>query len=662
MSQKILFIVEENFIKGKSYLGTSNDCLLIFTALKQKKEIYLISPDSLIKQSQKKHFLAGLSEINFCEKFLGNSFFDDTAKYKIKEEQKSESTTKYTAKDNIYNIPVNAIKLSSNLNIDNIDKSLVEAFYVETINTILNISSNINKEFLESELSEIKRNFQKTTTFQERLTALVEAKNNLKKNSLFKSSIFLKNATEQKIDISKIPIFNRSEPTSLNDNFYEILINLKKNNVFINPDPEINKIAGDKTLIYSIHHNKKIFGINFAKNLSAEDLKKGKNKISFDSKFIKIGTDKLSFFEILEFYKKLDKNCNKKFADLFEKTDLENIVKILYPKITKKNNKYQKIIAELTQFRKGIFQYIKFHNVNLNKDSVLKPAFYFGGTGIIIVKNTKINFFTALQNIKKTFFAIKNDCEKQYLKNVKLNYIIIQRRANRADLGDLRILLSGGNLQGIFARVNSNYINCSVNNIHHGGHIESLFRKYPITHHGTKKLTIDCKKEGLKIIDDEYKKIQALDNLLHKISILKKIEPLKTYAIIGVDALLTQISDNNKVKYEYFFNEINLTSPMGQNQLLILDFLTQNNSLIIELMLKLSIIKRQNITKYQLVNEYFKKNSLSEILIFKKKLLQNTELKKSIIKSIQEKLKNNYANQTLEFLFNQFKNFKNNKI
>ena len=613
MSKKILFIVEENFIKGESYLATSNDCLLVFTALKEKKEVYLLSPKSLIKQSQKKYFL-------------------------------------------------NATKLSSNLNIDQLDKALSDAFYIETINAMLNISSNLKKDFLESEILEIKKNFYKTIEYKKKLTALLEVKNDLKKKSIFKSSVFLKNATKQKIDISKMPVFNRSEPISLDDNFYNILINLKKNNVFINPDPEINKVASDKTLIYSIHHNKKIFGVNFAKNLSAEDLKKGKNKISFDSNFIEIGTDKLSFSETLEFYKKLDKNCNKKFADLFEKTDLENILKILYPTITKKNNKYQKIITELTQFRKGIFEYVKFHNIDLNKDSVLKPAFYFGGTGIIIVKNSKIDFFTALQNIKKIFFAIKNDCKKEYLKNVKLNYIIVQKRATRADLGDLRILLSGGNLQGIFARVNSNYNSYGVNNIHYGGHIESLFRNYSITHSNAKKLLIDCKKEGLKATDDEYKKIQALDDLLHKISILNKIEPLKTYAIIGVDALLTQISDNNKVKYEYFFNEINLTSPMGQNQLLILDFLIQNNSLIIELMLKLSMIKRQNITKYQLVNEYFKKNSLSEVLVFKRKILKNAGLKKSITKSIQEKLKNNYANQTLEFLFNQFENFKNNKI
>lgn len=613
MSRKILFIVEENFIKGKSYLGTSNDCLLIFTALREKKEVFLLSPQSLIKQNQKKYFL-------------------------------------------------NVTKLSSNLNINHLDKALADAFYIETINAILNISSNLNKKFLESEILEIKKNFQKTTAHKERLVTLLEAKNDLKKKSIFKSSVFLKNATKQKIDASKMPVFNRSEPISLDDNFYNILINLKKNNVFINPDPEINKVASDKTLIYSIHHNKKIFGVNFAKNLSAEDLKKGKNKISFDSNFIEIGTDKLSFSETLEFYKKLDKNCNKKFADLFEKTDLKNILKILYPTITKKNNKYQKIITELTQFRKGIFQYIEFHNKNLNKDSVLKPAFYFGGTGIIMVKNSKIDFFTALQNIKKIFFAIKNDCKKEYLKNVKLNYIIVQKRATKADLGDLRILLSGGKLQGIFARVNSNYNSCGVNNIHHGGHIESLFRNYSINHKNAKKLLIDCKKEGLKKTDDEYKKIQALYDLLHKISILKKIKPLKTYAIIGLDALLTQISDNNKVKYEYFFNEINLTSPMGQNQLLILDFLIQNNSLIIELMLKLSMIKRQNITKYQLVNEYFKKNSLSEVLIFKRKILKNAGLKKSITKSIQEKLKNNYANQTLEFLFNQFENFKNNKI
>ncbi|MDX2083035.1 MAG: hypothetical protein SFV53_03500 [Rickettsiales bacterium] len=42
-----------------------------------------------------------LSQIRFCKKFLGDSFFGDAVDIDIHEEQKNESTTKFTAKDRI---------------------------------------------------------------------------------------------------------------------------------------------------------------------------------------------------------------------------------------------------------------------------------------------------------------------------------------------------------------------------------------------------------------------------------------------------------------------------------------------------------------------------------------------------------------------------------
>jgi hypothetical protein len=52
-----------------------------------------------------------LSQIRFCKKFLGNSFFGDAVYMDIHEEPKNELTTKFEAKDRICDSAIVALSL-----------------------------------------------------------------------------------------------------------------------------------------------------------------------------------------------------------------------------------------------------------------------------------------------------------------------------------------------------------------------------------------------------------------------------------------------------------------------------------------------------------------------------------------------------------------------
>lgn len=438
------------------------------------------------------------------------------------------------------------------------------------------------------------------------------------------SKILFSNAKNVKINLKEVLVFNRTEPVSLNDRFYDCLIKLKNSGVFITPNPELTKILGDKKSVYGVHHNKSISGINLASELSKEEINQGKNKISFDSLIIKISTERLSTKEIIEFYKSLKKSHSK---DIF---------------------KDKKFINEFEIFYEGAKEYVKFHE-KLNRDSVVKPASYFGGTGVVVAKEIKLDISKAIENICKMFEAIRKDCQKGgYENQAFLPEIIIQKRATEAHLGDLRIMICAGKLQGIIVRVNPSFKKTGASNMHHGGHPETLFGKYSVSKNGIDKMILDMKKSGLADQSLEIKKAKALYGLLESIEVIKKIKSFKQYAIIGADALLTKTKDGS---YRYGINEINLTSPMGQTQLMAIKVGVKNSNFAEKILIEKGILKANQIKKYQVLSDHCKNFDDKKAKKLRSLLLQNQELaakmKQDAVKMLMQ---NNPATQTLEAL------------
>ncbi len=442
------------------------------------------------------------------------------------------------------------------------------------------------------------------------------------------SKILFSNSKNIKINLKEVAIFNRTEPVSLDDRFYDCLINLKNSGVFITPNPELTKILGDKKSVYSIHHNAEVEGINLARDLAKEDIAQGKNKISFDSLVIKISNEKLTAPEVLEFYRKIEASLEKGVTEVIFST--------------------QKFQEEFKIFSDGAKKYVKFHE-ELNKDSVAKPASYFGGCGVVPAKEIEVDILKAMKNICKVFEGIREDCEKGgYENRAVLPSIIIQKRATHAHLGDLRIVICAGELQGIIVRVNPSFEKSAANNMHHGGHPETLFGKYSIDKKGAHEMIFDMKKSGLSEESEEIKKVGALYGLLETIEIIKKIEPLKRYAIIGADALLTKQIDGS---YRYGINELNLTSPMGQTQILAIKIGVKNSDFAMNILIEKNYLKVGQIKEYQVLSDYCKTLSDDKAKELRNILLENQELEVRIKKDIAEMIiKNNPATKTIEAL------------
>ncbi|MES2677154.1 MAG: hypothetical protein V4612_02410 [Pseudomonadota bacterium] len=443
-NQKILFIVEENVLNGRSYFGASNDLLLIHSALKSGAEIYLTTPQKLIESSS----LA----LKLCQ--------PDWRKLNL------------------------AIKLS---------------WKKEVLNSIAKMPANPD-------------------------------------NSA--SKILFENSQWQNIDWSELTVFNRSEPISLTDNFYKTLISLKNNGAKILPDPHLNQILGDKLAVYALHYQQKIANLDL---LESVDFKGLENQISFESQIITLSQNTLNGQQIEQFYQ------------LLEQQNLE-LVENLFA-------------DEYKIFKQGVSEYLQFH-LALKNDSIIKPVSYFGGVGVVVTKNQPLNFDQAIENIVQSFLAIKKDATQNGAPQLAfLPAIIAQERATHANLGDLRIVICGSDLQGIFVRFNPHFEKFKVGNLHFGGYAKTLFGNYPINKNGVELLIADLQKQGFDSASDQIKQANALFDLLDKLHFLAKIKIFHNYPIIGVDALLTQ---NKNGDYRYGINEINLTSPMGQVQLIIL--------------------------------------------------------------------------------------------
>jgi hypothetical protein len=526
-TKSILFIVEKGIIEGKYYFGSSGDLFFIAQALRSGFIVYLTTPKQIIEQGKVSDFLA--------------------------------------------------IKLSTNLNQNQIDEQIKSAWHNQVINAFVALEMNAND------------------------------------NEEAKSKILFNDTKIEKINVCQISIFNRAEPTSLSNKFYDILINWQKNGAKILPNPYLNKTLGDKLAIDAIHYNKSIAGIDLLANI---DLKNQKHQISFESKIINISCNVLTNEEIIKFYNLLATKDLAKAKKLFEE--------------------------EYNIFMRGVKEYIEFHK-ELDSSSVIKPLNYFSGIGIVTIKNKKLNLELAIQNVVNSFSAIKQDCQKK--KDLAfLPTIIVQKIATEAHLGDLRIVFCGDNLQGIFVRVNRNFVLSSINNLCFGGHPQSLFKHYSINKSGIDKMIIDMRDGGSDI--KNINKVQALYGLIDSINLLKKIKIFKQYPIIGVDALLTKDGDSN---YRYGINEINLTSPMGQVQLIILEIATKLSNLALQTLSKNNFYYQINLAKYQVLADYFIDQKIETALLAKKILLQDEQLNNLIVTKIDQFLRgDNFANQTIQ--------------
>ena len=411
-------------------------------------------------------------------------------------------------------------------------------------------------------------------------------------------------------------IFNRAEPISLTNQFYEILINWQKNGAKILPDPYLNNILGDKLAIDAIHYHKTIAGIDL---LDGIWIKNQENQISFATKIINISSNKLSGEEIIQFYDLLIANNFAQAKELFSE--------------------------EYQAFMQGAKEYLAFH-IELDGASVLKPLSYFGGIGIVVEQNKTFGLKLAIQNIIKSFLAIKQDClQKSSPDLARLSTIIIQEVASEAHLGDLRIVLCGGDLLGIFVRVNRNFARSNINNLGFGGHPESLFKHYPISKDGVDLMIADMKNSGISDEDEKIKKAQALYGLLRTIDFLKQIKIFKQYPIVGVDALLTKNKDGS---YRYGINEINLTSPMGITQLLILKMVVKFSDLTLQSLVNNGFPYKINFQKYQILSDYFIGQNRERALQAKEILLLDHQLKKIVIERVRRLLDNSHFAKILQ--------------
>ena len=96
-----------------------------------------------------------------------------------------------------------------------------------------------------------------------------------------------------------MPIFNRSEPISLDDGFYEILMRMKARGAYIRPDPELTQKLGDKLAVKAIHYGEKIGDLDL---LEKADIQNEQNQISFETGIENISTNKLGPKTISNFY------------------------------------------------------------------------------------------------------------------------------------------------------------------------------------------------------------------------------------------------------------------------------------------------------------------------------------------------------------------------
>lgn len=466
----------------------------------------------------------------------------------------------------------------------------------------LKLSENLDQKEIDNQI--------KTAWHKQVINCLLALPTNASNDEKSRSKILFLDAKTKIINLDEVQIFNRAEPISLTDQFYDILISWQNNGVKILPNPYLNKILGDKLAVDAIHNNRSIAGINL---LAGVNFKDGENKISFESQVISLSKNNLSAVEISQFYDLL-------IAENFQKA--EAIFK-----------------DEYEIFMQGVAQYLTFHR-QLENDSIIKPASYFGGTGVVVHQNQTLNFNQAIQNIVQSFLAIKQDCQNSNHPDLAfLPAIIVQERATEAHLGDLRIVFCGNNLQGIFVRVNRNFEKSKANNLHFGGHVESLFKHYSANIDGVKSMIDDMKSSS----NEEIRKPQALYGLLKILDFLKQIPILKSYPIIGIDALLTLDQDRN---YKYGINEINLTSPMGQTQLLLLQMAIKFNHLALEILQKNGL--EINLEKYQILADYFKEQEQSIVLDAKEILLQDQHLQGLIAQETEKLLANNLARETLE--------------
>ena len=536
-TKSILFIVEEGIIKGKNYLGSSNDLLLIRQAVVDGLSVYLITPCDIIKQSKSP-----------C---------------------------------------LQALKLSTNSNQKEVDREIRLALQDQIVGSLVALPILTNDK------------------------------------EATKSKILFGGAKIETVNINEVPIFNRAEPISLNDQFYDILINWQKNGAKILPNPYLNKIMGDKLSIYALHKNRNIDNINFFEDI---DLKKHNNKISFASKIISISCNTLSSNQVAQFY------------DLLLAQNFQEAKKLFG--------------EEYKIFMQGAEEYIHFHQL-LSNGSVIKPVDYFSGIGVIVTQNQQLNLNQAIKNITQSFLAVKQHCQQRNSKDSPfLSKIIVQERATEAHLGDLRIVLCGKELQGIFVRVNRNFSQSNINNLYFGGHVESLFKKYPISKKGIDSMIIDITnskfKDGDKAKDEEIKKTQALYGLLKTIDFLQQIKIFWQYPIIGIDALLTKEKDGN---YRYGINEINLTSPMGQMQLLKLKIAVKLNTTALRVLKENELFTKIILKKHQILADYFKYQNINLTLQANEILLQNKSLQDLIGKEIDKLLVNNLAEKTLQHFY-----------
>ena len=190
--------------------------------------------------------------------------------------------------------------------------------------TVLQLSSQFDRQKIIQQIQ--------TSFYYQVLNCLVAMPPKPDSSNDTQSKVLLFGAKTSQINLLQLPIFNRAEPISLSNQFYDLLIALKGKQAKILPDPQLNKILGDKLAIYAIHNNQKIANINL---LEGVNLKGGNNKISFKTKFIAVGDDNFSSKKAEQFYQLL-------IADNFVQAKLD-------------------FALEYKSFTKAAKEYLKFH-------------------------------------------------------------------------------------------------------------------------------------------------------------------------------------------------------------------------------------------------------------------------------------------------------------
>ncbi len=469
--------------------------------------------------------------------------------------------------------------------------------------------------------------------------------------------IFFEGALPATIDTTTMPIFNRSEPISLDEGFYEILMRMKAAGGYIEPDPELTQKFGDKLAVKAIHYDEKIDDLDLLKKA---DIQNGQNQISFETGIEDISANKLGSRAISNFYHKLQNNLGQGLIDLLAAEKYDQVINEIYEgKFTSAETKSE-LIVELQSLYQGAQKCLEHHD-KFGQDTILKPASYFGGCGVKRMKG-EISVLQIMENFCQIFADIKADCVKRQGENTNLAAlpaVIVQKRATEASLGDLRIVIGYGKLQGIFVRVNPKFSQTGAGNISQGGHPESLFKKYSLDKSGVDQMILDMKKSNLDEKSEERKKAAALYGLLEKIDFIKKLEAFKDYPIIGVDALLTQ---NSNGSYSYGVNEINLTSPAGQTAIMIFEIIYKIDDLAKDILLQAGIIKADDIKTYQILADIFASNNDNDPIIAEARqaLGNNQEFQNQVFSIVQNIIYSNCnpMKQSLDGLQSNFEQLK----